>query len=491
MTEESRPSPDELLKAIQRQESSSKKGRLKIFLGMAAGVGKTYSMLESAQAIHRQGVNVVIGIVNTHGRKETAALLEGLTIIPPKKFQYKGIVLEELDIDAILQLKPQLVLVDELAHTNAPGSRHFKRWQDVEEIIENGIDVFTTLNVQHIESLRDVIENIAGVKIGETVPDSVIESAASIELVDLSPERLLQRLKEGKVYIGDNSTLAAQNFFQEDRLTALREIVLRYAAEKVDHDLHGMISTIERKWKPREKLLVAINHNPNSLKLIRTTRRLAAHLDAPWIALHVNTGIILSEADNNHLAKNLSLARDLGAEVITTDNPSIADGIQRIAHQKGVTQIMLGRQPERSFFNLFHGASLFYKLSRDCGDIDIHVIGEEPSKTKLRMKFARSPHKVDLYSYFITFLFVCLLTGINWVLLPYIGYKVIGVFFLMGILFLSLFFRKGPIFFASILYALIWGFLLYSPLFRNHSKQRRCCGARSLLLDRNRYWNLS
>lgn len=464
MTEENRPNPNALLKAIQ-QESSSKKGRLKIFLGMAAGVGKTYAMLQSAQTILHQGVNVRVGIVNTHGRAEVAALLEGLTIIPSKKFKYKESFLEELDIDAILQLKPPLVLIDELAHTNAPGSRHSKRWQDIEEIVENGIDVFTTLNVQHIESLRDIIENIAAVKISETVPDSIIESAASIELVDLSPEGLLQRLKEGKVYLDDKLGFGAQNFFQENRLTALREIVLRYAAEKVDHDLHGMISTLERKWKPREKLLVAINPNLNSQKLIRTTRRLAAHLDAPWVALHVNTGTILSESDNNNLAKNLSLARDLGAEVITTDNPSIADGIQRISHQKGVTQIIIGRQPARSFFNIFQGFSLFHQLSRDCGDIDIHVMGEEPTKAKLRMKFATFPTKFDLYPYFITFLFVCLLTGINWLLLPYIGYKVVGVIFLMGILFLSLFFKKGPIFFASILYGLIWGFLFIPPSF--------------------------
>lgn len=460
-----RPSPDALLKAIQRQESSKQKGRLKIFLGMAAGVGKTYAMLESAQSLKRQGVNLVVGIVNTHGRKETEALLEGLTIIPTKKIQYKGIVLEELDIDAILKLKPQLVLVDELAHTNVPGSRHDKRWQDVNEIIANGINVYTTLNVQHIESLKDIIEKIADIKIGETVPDSIIESAASIELVDLSPEELLQRLKEGKVYLGDKPILAAQHFFQEDRLTALREIVLRYAAEKVDHDLHGMVSTAERqvKWTPKEKLLVAIDWTPQSQKLIRTTRRLAAKLDANWIAVYVNDGSNLSEAENNILAKNLSLARDLGAEVITTDDPNIVEGIKRIARQQGITQIVIGESQNRPLFGLFRSNILLNRLTQELGDVDIHVVGEGPRTRYFRKRLIRLPLRGQLVSYLITLACVLLIAGINWLLLPYIGYKIVGVFFLIGILALSLFFRKGPVFFASILYALIWNYFFIPP----------------------------
>lgn len=474
MDQDDRPSPEELLKAIQHQESIKQKGRLTIFLGMAAGVGKTYAMLESAQILQKRGVDLVVGVVNTHGRKETEAILNGLKILPLQKVQYKGIELEELDLDAILKLMPQLVLVDELPHTNAPGLRHAKRWQDVNEILEHGIDVHTTLNVQHIESLKDVVENIVGIKITETVPDSIIESAASIELVDLTPENLLQRLREGKVYLGDKSALAAENFFQEDRLTALREIVLRYAAEKVDHDLHEMVSVTKQyeKWKPKEKLLAAINQTPESQKLIRTARRLASRLDATWIAVYVNDGRTLSDDETKMLAKNLSHARDLGAEVITTDDPSICNGILRIARQQGVSQIILGQGERWSYFGLFGTRSLLSSLMKECKDIDIHVIGAEASEHTLRKKITDFSFQIQINPYLITLILVLILTAANWAMLPYIGYKIVGVFYLIGILLLSLFIRKGPIMFASVLCALIWDFFFIPPPGRFHVSTR-------------------
>lgn len=458
---EERPSPDDLLKVVKHQERLSSKGNLKIFLGMAAGVGKTYAMLEAAQKLRHAGLDVVVGIINTHGREETASLLEGLKIIPEKKLKYKEVEFSEFDLDEVLRIKPSLVLVDELAHSNVPGSRHPKRWQDVNEILDYGIDVYTTLNVQHIESLKEIIEHIAGITIRETVPDSIIESAADIVLVDLTPFELLQRLKEGKVYLGDKSEIAARNFFKEDRLTALREIVLRYAAEKVDHDLHEMESLYEKKssWRPRERLLVAINDSPYAQKLIRTTRRLASHLDAPWIALHVDEGRFLTENETNMLAKNLSLARDLGAEVITTNDPNIAEAIQRVSHQRGVTQIIIGRPPKKTIFGIFQRTSLVDKLARQSGDIDIYVIKHEASLTKKRKRLVAFSYKKQIYSYSLVFLCVLLLSSINWFLLPFIGYKVIGVIFLIVILFLSLFVKKGPVFFAAILYALVWIFL--------------------------------
>lgn len=458
MSEEDRPNPEDLLESIKREESKRTKGKLKIFLGMAAGVGKTYAMLEAAQKLQKERVNLVVGTINTHGREDTAKLLEGLQIVPEKWIKYKDTVFEELDLDAILKSKPQLVLVDELAHSNVPGSRHPKRWQDVVELLDHGIDVYTTLNVQHIESLKDLIERITGITIRETVPDLVVDTATSIELMDISPDDLLRRLGEGKVYLGDQSVIAARNFFQEDKLTALREIVLRYTAEKVEHDLQGMVSTIERPdgWKLRERLLVAVSHSPHSQKLIRITRRLAFNLDAPWIAVHVDTGKSLNKEDAETLAKNIALARDLGAEVITTNGPDIAQAIQRIARQKSVTQIIIGRTPHRWFLDLFQSNTLMDHLARECSDIDLHVIRQTLFSKSYGRKWKWPRLSDPISSYFIVTCCVVLLSVFSWFFLSVFSYKVVGFVFLLGILFLSLFFKKGPIFFASILYGLIW-----------------------------------
>lgn len=458
MNEDDRPDPEEILESIKREESRRNKGKLKIFLGMAAGVGKTFAMLEAAQKLQKEGVYVVVGAIDTHGREETAKLLDGLQIIPEKWIKYKDSVFEELDIDAILKCKPQLVLVDELAHSNVPGSRHPKRWQDVIELLDNGIDVYTTLNVQHIESLKDVIEKVTGITIRETVPDLVIDKATSIELLDLSPDELLRRLSEGKVYLGDQSIIAAKNFFQEDKLTALRQIVLRYAAEKVEHDLQEMVSTIERPegWKLRERLLVAVSHSPHSQKLIRITRRLAFNLDAPWIAVNVDTGKALSKLDEETLAKNIALARDLGAEVITTTGPDIAQAIQRVARQKSVTQIIIGRPPHRWFLDRFQSNTIMDHLAKECADIDLHVIRQTIYKKSNGKRWRWPSLKDPISSYLLVTGWVILLSLLSWFSLSFIDYKVIGFVFLLGILALSLFFRKGPIFLASILYAIIW-----------------------------------
>ncbi len=465
MNEDNQTDADALLKAVKQQESTLKKAKLKIFFAMAAGSGKTYAMLQGAQVLKKNGIDVIVGLVNTHGRSETAALLNGLKVIPEKPVEYKGIVLTEFDIDEVLRLKPQVVLVDELAHTNVPGSRHPKRWQDVKELLENGIDVHTTLNVQHVESLKDIVEGIAGITIRETVPDSIIEEAASIELIDITTDELLQRLKEGKVYLGDKSEVAAKNFFQEDRLTALREIALRYAAEKVDHELQGMVTSVGRlgEWKPRERLLIAVSQSPYSQKLIRMTRRLASNLHSPWIAAYIDDGSTLSIEDNNLLTKNLALARDLGAEIIVTNDSDIADGIKRIAKQRGVTQIILGRPPRKRFLGLFDSESIVDRLSRECIDIDIHVIRQEMQLTRHHKKLIALPKEKSYSSYIIAIITVAILGGLNWFLLSMIGYKVIGVIFLVGILGLSLFLRKGPIFLATFLSGFIWDFFFVPP----------------------------
>jgi two-component system sensor histidine kinase KdpD len=466
MNNEARKNPEEILNAIKREENLANKGRLKIFIGMSAGVGKTYAMLEEARKLQRGGVDVVVGVVETHGRSETALLLQGLKIIPEKILNYKGIECKELDLDAIIRLRPQLVLVDELAHSNISGLRHAKRWQDVIEILDNGIDVYTTLNIQHIESLNDIVRGIADVSVRETVPDLIIEKAAHIQLVDLTPDELLQRLKEGKVYLGDQSQIASLHFFQKDRLAALREIALRYAAEKVDRDLRNSVPTSENviDWKPREKFLIAVSHSPHSQKLIRITRRLASNIDAPWIAVYVNNGQTLNEKDSNQLAQNLQLARDLGAEVTTINDPNIADGIQRIARQRGITQIILGRTPKKLSFNIFKRPSLLDKLSTECSDIDVHVIRQDGLTVKYHKKVFSFPVQVQMTPYVLVFFYVCLITAVNWFLLPFIGYKIIGVIFLIGILALSLFFKKGPVFFGSILYAFAWDFFFIPPI---------------------------
>ena len=357
------------------QENGRGQGRLKIFLGMAAGVGKTYTMLEAAQQKKLEGVHVVIGTVDTHGRVETAKLLESLQVIPEKKVVYKEKEFKELALDEIIRIKPRLVLVDELAHSNLPGSKHVKRWQDVMEILENGIDVYTTVNIQHIESYKDVIEGITGIKIRETVPDLMLSQASEIECVDITPAELLQRLKEGKVYTGEFSTIALQNFFQEDRLTALREIALRFTAEKVDQELHQMFVAARKDkiWRPRERLLVAINHELYAQYLIRATRRLAFTLHAPWLVVYVDRGENLNDVESASLTKNFALARDLGAEVITTQDINVAEAIQRIAEQEEVTQIIIGKSVKKKFSHLFCH-SLADKLSKLSSGIDVLIM---------------------------------------------------------------------------------------------------------------------
>lgn len=458
--EEDRPDPEALLHAIKRQETRSKGGKLKIFFGMSAGVGKTYAMLEDAQQRKNENIDIAIGLINTHGRKDTAALTKDLRVIPEKSINYKGTTFSELDIDSILKTRPQIVLIDELAHTNVPGSRHPKRWQDVLEILDEGIDVYTTLNVQHIESRKDVVEEITGISIRETVPDILMERASQIELVDITPTELLKRLKEGKVYLGTQSEIAAKNFFQIDRLTALREIALRLTAEKVDHDLHGLIPSSEKSgaWKASERLLVAVSHSPHSQRLIRTTRRYAFIFDAPWFAVHVDTGRKLSQKESDQLAKNLSLARELGAEIVTTIDSDIGKALQRIAKQKNVTQIIIGR-PEKSFFRELYGTSnLIDSLNKESSEIDIHVIRKDsniPSYSPKLFNFDLSSKTSD---YWWTTFAVLLIAGICDLLFPSISYHMIGFIFLLSIISLSLLVSSGPLILAAMLFAGMWGF---------------------------------
>src|SRR6195256_6232237 len=289
MSEAERPDPDELLARMKRDETAAARGKLKIFFGMSPGVGKTYAMLQAAQQKLQQGREVVVGLVETHGRKETEALLEGMPIMPRTQLEYRGAKLEEMDLDAILTWHPGLAVVDELAHTNAPGSRHPKRYQDVLELLDAGIDVYTTLNVQHVASRSDTVRQISGITVSETVPDTVLDLADEIVLVDLTPEQLRQRLAEGKVYLGERAEWAAKNFFRESNLTALREMALRLVAEHVDRDLRDImqVERIAGPWKSSDRLLVAVSASPYSERLIRYTRRLAPSMEAPWMVANI------------------------------------------------------------------------------------------------------------------------------------------------------------------------------------------------------------
>ena len=464
MIEDFSPDPDELLRAIQREESQKQSGKLKIFFGMSAGVGKTYSMLDEAQHLLSDGIDIVVGTINTHGRKETEDLLKDIPVIPEKWVKYRDTVFEEMDLETILQQKHEIVIVDELAHTNVPGSKHLKRWQDVLEILDAGIDVYTTLNVQHVESRKDIIESITGVKIRETVPDLILERASSIELIDISPSILLQRLREGKVYLGDQSQIAAQNFFKEDKLMALREIALRFTAEKVDHDLHLMLSQ-GKGWKPREKLMVAVSPNPFSEQLIRIARRRAFELDAPWIALYVDTGKTLSDEEQTHLTNHLNLARELGAEVITTHDLDIPTALQRLANQKNITQLVIGwPNPRPFFYRIFH-KSLLERLHEGNKQFDLLVLRQDHLTRTYPGIHPAVSLSSPLRDYWLALVSLIFLNCLGFLLLPLIGYKSVGFIFLLGIIVLSFFLGQGAIFFTAILSTLSWDYFFIPPIF--------------------------
>ncbi|HVP35594.1 MAG TPA: DUF4118 domain-containing protein [Terriglobales bacterium] len=462
---EQKPDPDALLKAIRKQESLDQGGQLRIFFGMSAGVGKTYAMLEAAHARLEEGVDIAIGIVETHGRKETDALVEGLPIIPLKRIEYRGTVFEEMDLDAILARKPSIVLVDELAHTNIPGSRHPKRWQDVLELLDAGISVYTTLNVQHLESRKESVEGITGVAIRETVPDTVLDRATHIELVDLTPEDLLQRLKEGKVYLGENAQLALEHFFKIDRLTALREIALRFTAEKVDSELQWRMSAeeISAKWKATERFMVAVSHSPTSEGLIRATRRLAFGLGAPWIGVNVDTGEVLRPDDRSTLSKNLSLVRELGGEVVTTADADLSSALIRVANQRKVTQIVCGRPTRRWLSEVFGRGTLLDRLVSESGAYDVLVLRPEGSTQTGGEKRQRLLFESRLSAYWYVLWAAAGLTLVNRLILPLLGYRAVGFIFLLGVLVISLFTSFGPILFAAILSAVVWDFFFIPP----------------------------
>ena len=466
MNDGDRPNPDALLAALRTEAARTVRGRLKVFLGMCPGVGKTYAMLEAAQRELKKGRDLVIGYVETHGRKETDALTAGIPVIPRTSIAYRGITLTEMDLDAVLARRPQLALVDELAHTNAPGSRHPKRWQDVNELLDAGMDVFTTLNVQHLESRADTVRQITGTEIRETVSDSVLD-AAEIELVDLPPAELITRLREGKVYLPERAASAAQNFFREANLTALRELALRLAADHVSADTQEFhrAQTGAGPWKTGHRLMVAVSASPFSESLIRWTRRMADSLKCPWLAVHVENSRPLDEAAQSRLEKNLGLARTLGAEVIDTADENLARGLLRIARQSNVSQIIVGKPAAGHPLEWYRAGKLLRELTHASGDIDLQVVRAEKSNAApVRPSWRWRP--TTNWKQYATVLGMLAAVGLlNELLAQVTGPRVPGFVFLLVVVLLALFLGRGPVLFAGAVSALAWNYFFLPPKF--------------------------
>ena len=465
-----RPSPDALLQAARREEG--RLGKLKIFMGAAPGVGKTYEMLQQARARKRDGYDIVVGVVETHGRKETEALLDGLEIVPRRRFEYKGQGLEEMDLDAIIARRPQIVLVDELAHTNATGSRHPKRYLDVEELLNRGINVYTTVNIQHIESLNDVVAQITGVRVRETVSDSILDRADAIELVDITPDDLIQRLREGKVYVPKQAERALEHFFSPANLTALRELALRRTAERVDEQLlmEMQARAISGPWPAGDRLLVCVSEDQRAAGLVRYTKRLADRLHAPWTALYVETkrSLQLTEEERDRVADTLRLAQALGGEQVTIPGGDrrVADDVIAFAQANNITQLIVGKSSRSRWFELLNG-SVVRDLLSACGNISVHVIaGEEAAGEPVPKKTVRTAERQEPFDpkpYIFALLAVGTAVGVSELLWPWIGTQNTDLVFLTAIVAIAVRFGLWPSLLASVVSALCYNFFFTEP----------------------------
>jgi two-component system sensor histidine kinase KdpD len=461
----SRPDPDELLAQVQAEEQKDKRGHLKIFLGYAAGVGKTYAMLEAAHQRKLEGVDVVAGYIETHDRAETEKQLIGLEIIPRFKVDYHGIQLPEMDIDAVLNRKPRLVLVDELAHTNAPGSRHAKRYLDVEELLERGINVYSTLNIQHIESLNDVVAQITGTKIRETIPDSVIDAVTDIELIDLPPDELINRLQEGKVYIPDQAQRAIEKFFRKGNLTALRELTMRRAAERVDDQMRAYMRTraIPGPWPAGERLLVCISPGALGERLIRTARRLADELNAEWFAIYVETPdqVRISQEQRDQVARSLLLAEELGARTTSIPGQSVAETVMEYAHRHNVTKLIAGKPIHSRWIEFLRG-SVVDHLIRLSGPIDVYVISSEAELPTRKALDAWRPHR-PWSRYIWGLMLVAAAIGLSAVVTPYISPTNLIIIFLLAVVLAAFYLGRGPAILTSVLGVAAFDYFFVPP----------------------------
>lgn len=462
---DSRPDADLLLSAVQKTEQE-KRGKLKIFFGMAAGVGKTCAMLRAAHRLKAEGVDVVVGFVEAHGRRETTALIDGLEVLPRAKIEYQNVTLEELDLNAALARKPQIIVVDELPHTNPPAMRHPKRYQDILELLDAGINVYTAFNVQHLESVADTVESITNVHVQERVPDSFVDIAADIELVDLVPEELIKRLEDGKIYAPDKAALAANNFFRKGNLTALREMALHFTASFVDQELqdYRTLKNIGDTWKSAERILVAVSPSQNGENLIRMARQRAFELKARWVAVHIEVNTNLLPAAQKSLMQNLNLARELGAEVISVRDTDIVTGLMRIARQKNITQIMIGKPPI-TLWQKLTGGSLLDKLVSHSGNIEIHVGGQALRSNQSRDFIASLSITSTRWQYLVAVAATSVTTLIGLALHHLFGYTAISLIYLSVVLTLGLFVGRGPLMVAATISAISWDYFFIPPQF--------------------------
>jgi len=463
-----RPDPDALLARVKEEETRQRRGKLKVFFGAAAGVGKTYAMLQAAREARDDGVDVVVGYVETHGRAETEALLEGLEVLPARVVDYRGATLREFDLDGALARRPTLILVDELAHTNAPGSRHAKRWQDVSELLDAGINVYTTVNVQHVESLNDIVAKITGVVVRETVPDSVLEQADEVELIDLPPDDLLQRFKEGKVYMPDQAQEALQNFFRKGNLIALRELALRRTAERVDAQMRVYMRehAIEKVWPAAERLLVCVSPSPLSARLVRAAKRMAEGLGAQWIAAYVETPahLRLPQEARDRVVQTLRLAEQLGAETVTLSGEKMSEAILAFARDRNVTKISVGK-PTRQLWKRLLLGSIVDALVQGSGDIDIYVISGEREDASPIAPVRRREIPIDWPAYGQAMAIVALTTGVAWLMSPLFELADLVMVYLLGIVVVAMRHGRGPSLAASILSVAAFDFFFVPPYF--------------------------
>ena len=471
--QDTRPDPDALLARIEAEAERAKKGKLRVFFGACPGVGKTYGMLSAARALHEQGSEVVVGVVETHGRSETARLLEGLELLPPKLVAYQGRELREFDLDAALVRKPALILVDELAHSNVAGSRHPKRWQDVEELLAAGIDVWTTVNVQHLESLNDIVGGITGIQVRETLPDRVFEQADEVVLVDLTPDELLQRMKEGKVYLPQQAERAIRNFFRKGNLIALRELALRRTADRVDAQMreYRTDQAIETVWQAKERLLVCVGPGAGGDRLVRAAARLAGDLRADWIAVYVETPALqrLSEANREKILRTLALARELGAETATLAGQEDTQTLLAYAVSRNVSKLVVGKSLRTGLSRMLR-APLSDRLSALARDVDVYVVAHEeevaPAGERvvmpldLELEPARG-WKLQGYAWAGG---ICALTTVlAKLVLPYFDLANLIMFYLVGVVWVAARYGRGPAILGSVLSVLAFDFFFVPP----------------------------
>lgn len=470
MSIETRPNPDALLADVQQQEARQKRGRLKVFFGMAAGVGKTYAMLEEARRRAAEGLDVLVGYAEPHIRPETESLLLGMEILPHKSIEYRNTIFKEFDLDAALAKKPAVVCVDELAHTNAPGMRHPKRWQDVVELLEAGINVYTTLNVQHLESVNDIVERVTGVRVRETLPDSVLEMADEVELVDIAPEELLERFREGKIYRPDQAERAAKHFFTKGNLIALRELALRTTAQRVDEQMQEARrqAGVRTAWAASERVLVCVGPSPMSPRLVRASRRLAASLRADWIAAYVGspTGARLRDEDERRIESTLRLAEELGAKTVKLSGANVADEIITYAQTHNVTKIVIGKPQQPRWREVLFGSAVD-DLVRNSGEIDIHVIRGSADEPEARTPPKLEPRQHDLAGFAVAILATLITSAIGWPFHHSLGIanENVLMLYLLGVLWVATHHSRSAATLASILAVAAYDVIFVPPYY--------------------------